>query len=54
MGAHAAAGLLRCALGAVRDRVSAALRGAGFALDLADVHNARSRNGNRYSIWRLP
>ncbi len=46
--------ILRQQLGALRDRVSAALRAAGLAFDPTDKANPRSRNESRYTIWQLP
>ncbi|TWB21127.1 nucleotidyl transferase AbiEii/AbiGii toxin family protein [Nitrospirillum bahiense] len=41
-------------LGELRDRLTAALQAAGFALDAADPAHVRSRNANHYTIYRLP
>jgi hypothetical protein len=43
--------ILRQKLGALRDRVTQALKTAGFIVDPA---NTRSRNENRYTVWHLP
>ena len=45
---------LRRQLGALRDKVTAALQAAGFAFDPADKAATRSRNENRYTIYQLP
>lgn len=45
---------LRQQLGALRSRVTDALRAAGFVVDPSDTSNPRSRDENRYSIWQLP
>ena len=44
---------LRRRLGELRDKVSNALREAGFAFAASDS-NPRSRNSNHYAIWQLP
>jgi hypothetical protein len=46
--------LLRQRLGILRDRVTQALRTAGFAFDAGDTARTRSRNENRYTVWQLP
>ena len=46
--------ILRQQLGGLRDRVSVALRAAGFAFDPTDKANPKSRNESRYTIWQLP
>jgi len=45
---------LRRALGALADKVTAALQAAGFAFDPHDTAHMRSRNENRYTLWQLP
>jgi hypothetical protein len=40
-------------LGILRDRVTAALQGAGFQFDAANPAHRRSRNENRYTIYQL-
>jgi hypothetical protein len=46
--------MLRQQLGDLRDRVSTALKTAGFAFDPTDKANPKSRNESRYTIWQLP
>jgi predicted nucleotidyltransferase component of viral defense system len=45
---------LRAQLGDLRNRVTEALQGAGFAFDPAGKDVVRSRNENRYSVYQLP
>ena len=45
---------LRRQLGALRDKVTAALQAAGFAFDPADKAATRSRNESRYTVYQLP
>ncbi len=54
---HAAAvsrTMLRQQLGALRGRVTSALRAAGFDFDPTDTATTRSCNESRYTIWQLP
>ena len=41
-------------LSALRKRVTAALRAAGFAVDPADDTQVRSQNESRYTVYQLP
>jgi predicted nucleotidyltransferase component of viral defense system len=45
---------LRLELGALRDKVTAALREAAFALDPKDKTQLSSKNENRYTVYHLP
>ena len=53
-GALASRNALRQHLGALRDRIAAALLAAGFAFDPSDTGACRSRNENRYTVFHLP
>jgi hypothetical protein len=44
---------LRRELGVLRDRITAALQAAGFAIDPADTRQVRSRDANRYTAYQL-
>jgi hypothetical protein len=52
-GAPVSRSRLRQQLGSLRDLVTAALKGAGFAFD-PSPDNPRSRDQSRYTIWQLP
>lgn len=41
-------------LGELRDRVTSGLLAAGFSFDVASSAHLRSRDGNRYTVFRLP
>ena len=45
---------LRHELSALRDKITAALQDAGFALDPQDSGQLRSRNENHYTVYHLP
>ena len=47
------ANMLRKELGALRDRITAALQTSGFAIDPANPAQVSSRDANRYTVYNL-